>query len=141
MVQAAARVGSKVYGHARVGSCADVKSHRRRTVGGGATPTPGTLTAWKQKRRADVDCIVEQQRAKGALAAGAPAKLIEAHKDRRSAGVADALFQRRKRFKRAINSMREGPLTSAEQVAELGSEQGAQEVMRVANFLGNAEDR
>ena len=71
---------------------------------------------------------------KGALAADAPAKLIEVHKDRRSAAVAEALFQRRKRFKRAIDSMREGSLTSAEQVAELGSEQGAQEVLRAAIF-------
>ena len=72
---------------------------------------------------------------KGALAADAPTKLIVVHKDRRSAAFAEALFQRRTRFKRAIDSMREGPLTLAEQVAELGSEQGAQEVLRAANFL------
>ena len=132
MVQAAAQVWTKIYGHARVGSCADGKLHRRRTADGGASPKPGTLRAWKQKRRADVDCIVEQERAKGALAADAPAKLIEVHKDRRSAAVAEALFQRRKRFKRAIDSMREGSLTSVEQVAELGSEQGAQAVLRAA---------
>ena len=80
---------------------------------------------------------LEQERAKGALAVDAPAKLIEVHKDRRSAAVAEALFQRRKRFKRAIDSMREGSLTSAEQVAELGSEQGAQEVLLAAIFWAN----
>ena len=107
---------------------------------GRATPKPGTLTAWKQKRRADVDCAVEQERTKGALAADAPAKLIGIDKVGRSAAVAEALFQRRKRFKRAIDSMREGSLTPAEQVAELGSEQGAQDVLRAATFSGKAED-
>ena len=67
LVQAAAQVWTKIYGHARVGSCADGKLHRRRTVDGGASPKPGTLRAWKQKRRADVDCIVEQERAKRCL--------------------------------------------------------------------------
>ena len=126
--QAAARVWPKVYGHARVGSCADGKLHRRRTVDGGATPKPETQTTWKQKRRADVDCIVEHERATVVLAADAPAKLIDVNKERRSA-VAEALFQRRKRFKQAIDSMREGSLTPAEQVAELGSEQAAQEAL------------
>ena len=68
------------------------------------------------------------------MASDAPTKLADLQKDRRSA-VAEALFQRRKRFKRAIDSTREGPLTPAEQVAELGSEQGAQEVLRAATFL------
>ena len=65
LVQAAAQVWTKIYGHARVGSCADGKLHRRRrTADGGAIQKPGTLRAWTQKRRADVDCIVEQERAK-----------------------------------------------------------------------------
>ena len=42
LVQAAAQVWTKIYGHARVGSCADGKLHRRRTVDGGASPKPGT---------------------------------------------------------------------------------------------------
>ena len=57
------------------------------------------------------------------MAADAPAKPIDIDHGR-SAAVVEALFQRRKRFKRAIDSMREGPLTPAEQVAEFGSEQG-----------------
>ena len=46
LVQAAARVWPKVYGHARVGSCADGRLRRRRPVDGRAIPKPGTLTAW-----------------------------------------------------------------------------------------------
>ena len=68
-------------------------------------PKPRTLTAWKQKRRADVDCVVEQERTKCALAADAPAKLIVIEQVGRSAAVAEALFQRRKRFKRDIDNM------------------------------------
>ena len=77
---------------------------------------------------------MEQERTKGALAVDAPAKLIDVQTDRRS-DVAEALFQRRKRSKRAIVSMREGSLTPVEQVAELGSEQGAQDVLRAATFF------
>ena len=80
-----------------------------------------------------------QERAKGGLAADAPAKLIDIAKVGRSAAVAEALIQRRNRFKRAIDRMREGPLTPDEQVAELGSEQGAQDVLRAANISGKAE--
>jgi hypothetical protein len=50
---------------------------------------------------------------KGCLAADAPAKLIGIDKVGRSAAVAEALFQRRKRFKLAIGNLREGPLTPA----------------------------
>ena len=68
LAQAAAQVWTQICGHARVGSCADGKLHRRRrTADGGASPKPGTLIAWKQKRRADVDCIVEQERSKRCL--------------------------------------------------------------------------
>ena len=41
------------------------------------------------------------------------------------------MCQRRKRFERALDSMRENSLTPAEQVAEFGSLEGAQEVFRL----------
>ena len=141
LVQAAARVCPKVYGHARVGPCADGRLRRRRPADGRATPTPRTLTTWKQKRRADVDCVVEQERTKGGLAADAPAYLIDIEQVGMSAAVAEALFQRRKRFKRAIDNMREGSLTPTEQVAVLGSEQSAQYVLRAATLVAKAKDR
>ena len=78
---------------------------------------------------------MEQERRKGGLAANAPAKLIDIEQVGRSAAGAEALFQRRKRFKRAIDNMREGPLTPTEQVAELGSEQGAQYLLRAVTFF------
>ena len=105
---------------------------------GRATPKPGTVKAWKQKRRADVDCVVEQERTKGGLVANAPAKLIDIDKVGRSAAAAEALFQRRKRFKRPIDSMREGSLTLSSRV-RLGARCSG--CRAGCHFSGKAEDR
>ena len=53
---------------------------RRRRLGGGAPgPRPGTLKAWKLKRRQEVTNAVEEVRVSGELAADAPAPLGDVH--------------------------------------------------------------
>ena len=44
-------------------------------------------------------------------------------------------FQRRKRFKRAIASMREGSVLPAEQISQFGSEEGAQQILEASEHL------
>ena len=49
--------------------------------------------------------------------------------------VREVQFQRRKRFKRAIASMREGSLLPAEQISQFGSEEGAQQILEASEHL------
>ena len=130
---AAPTVWVKVYGIPW--ETANNKTRRRRRLGGGAPgPRPGTLKAWKLKRRQQVTNAVEEARGSGELAADAPAPLVDVHTEEFDV-VEEALFQRRKRFKRALDSMRENSLTPAEQVAEFGSVEGAQQVLAASNYL------
>ncbi len=130
---AAPTVWVKVYGIPR--ETANNKTRRRRRLGGGAPgPRPGTLKAWKLKRRQEVTNAVEEARGSGGLAADAPAPLVDVHTEKFDV-VEEALFQRRKRFKRALDSMRENSLTPAEQVDLFGSLEGAQQVLAASNYL------
>ena len=68
------------------------------------------------------------------MAADVPAPWVDVQTD--TFDIAEeALFQRRKRFKRALDSMRENSLTPAEQIAEFGSVEGAQQVLAASNYL------
>ena len=107
---------------------------RRPWRRGGGAPRPGTLKAWKLKRRADVARAVEEAWGSGELAADAPPLCVDVHNEPYDIAE-EALFQRRKRFKRALDSMRENSLTPAEQVAEFGSIEGAQQVMAAFNHI------
>ena len=129
--QAAPAAWASAYGAPR--NTARNKTRRRRRLGGRA-PRPGTWKAWKQKRRAEVTRAVEEARGGGEPAADAPAPLVDVHAD--TFDVAEeALFQRRKRFKRALDSMRENSLTPAEQIVEFGSVEGAQQVLAASTYL------
>ena len=77
---------------------------------------------------------VEEARGSGELAADAPALLVDVHTEKFDV-VEEALFQRRKRFKRALDSMRENSLIPAEQVADFGSVESAQQVLATSNHL------
>ena len=134
---AAPTVWIKVYGTPRETATvtANNKRRRRRRLGGGAPgPRPGTLKAWKLKRRQAVTNAVEEARGSGELAADAPAPLVDVLTEQFDV-VQEALFQRRKRFKRALDSMRANSLTPVEQVAEFGSLEGAQQVLAAWNHL------
>ena len=130
--QAAPAVWASAYGPPREAARNETRRRRRRL--GGRAPRPGTWKAWKQKRRAEVTRAVEEARGSGELAADAPAPLVDVHAD--TFDIAEeALFQRRKRFKRALDSMRENSLTPAEQIAEFGSVEGAQQVLAASTYL------
>ena len=130
--QAAPAVWASAYCPPR-GAARNETRRRRRRLGGRA-PRPGTWKARKQKRRAEVTRAVEEARGSGELAADAPAPLVDVHAD--TFDIAEeALFQRRKRFKRALDSMRENSLTPAEQIVEFGSVEGAQQVLAASTYL------
>ena len=66
------------------------------------------------------------------MAADVPAPWVDVQTD--TFDIAEeALFQRRNRFKRALDSLRENSLTPAEQIAELGSVEGAQQAPQSAS--------
>ena len=132
LTHAAATIWAKIYNRPR--QCDPTKFRVRRQAKFKSVQQ-GTLKAWRLKRRNNVDQIVLETRAnQGALVADAPApggdEGVEIEQE--------VLFQRRKRFKRAIASMREGSLLPAEQVAVFGSEEGAQQCLVGSEYLAQA---
>ena len=73
---AAPKVWAKLYGNPREHD--PERLRRRQQPRGGGAPRPGTLKAWKLQRRREVTNAVEEARASGALAADAPAPLVNA---------------------------------------------------------------
>ena len=130
LCQVAPQIWVELFGVARAGG-----AHQRRRRKGAAEPKPGSVKAFQKKRRRAVDALVEEAAAAGRLGdpgGGAPAASPAGGgpfvgDDAWTAGhEAEQTFQRKKRFKRALATMREGGLLPAEQAALFGSEEAAQ---------------
>ena len=124
--QAAQIVWSKVYGQARASHTESRRRVRDETRG----PMAGSVAAFRQKRRAAVDALVKNaQHGGGAPAEGNDDAWTEAHE-------AEQLFQRKKRFKRALETQIAGGLLPAEQAEIFGSAEAATLASVASSALG-----